>query len=30
MKRKVIAILLAMSALFSMGVPVCAYNEIRR
>lgn len=26
MKRKVIAIMLAISALFSMGVPVCAYN----
>lgn len=26
MKRKVIAIVLAISALFSMGTPVCAYN----
>lgn len=26
MKRKVIAILLAVSALFSMGMSVCAYN----
>ena len=26
MKRKVIAIMLAISALFSMGVSVCAYN----
>lgn len=26
MKRKVIAILLAFSALFSMGISVCAYN----